>query len=264
MSGFAFGSSSGFPGFGFKTSTIKETKSKVLSQEELDKKNKIKQERREAKIILDKIKIEQAIFKSKNSYESSKIYLIEIETFYNSLDESQSIFILSDIKTIFHLAKTFTEKSKLAYECTIKANTVRQAEKYSNDAEFAESVVLENLKLMEKEKLKKKYKYKIINSSSINNKELNEYDLFELKVDEWFKGKTFKQVIQNICEIINTEIVNNIISNLDKHKNIMKSYKELSLIFHPDKLNNNLNISEFDKFKYITMYKVMNSAKSIS
>jgi hypothetical protein len=283
MSGFAFGSGSAFsseakeskpfsgfgstPFFRFK-SEAKESKPKVkkqLTQEELDQKIKIKQERKEAKLILDKIKIEEYIKKSESIYKQSEYYLKEIETFYNSLDESQSIFILSDIKIIYQLAKTFTEKAKLAYEATIKSTTVRQADKYVKSAEFAESVVFENYTKMKIEKNKSKYKYKNVNytsSKELNKKELSGEEMFELKVDKWFKGKKFEQVIQKICEIIDTEKVRNIIYNLNKHKNIMKSYKELSVIFHPDNLNRNSDLSEFEKFKYITIYKVINIAKS--
>lgn len=288
MSGFVFGSGSAFSseskeskpfsGFGstpfFRfNSEAKESKpskpkvKKQLTQEELDQKIKIKQERKEAKLILDKIKIEEYIKTSERAYKQSEFYLKEIETFYNSLDEYQSIFILSDIKIIYSLAKTFTEKAKLAYEATIKSTTVRQADKYVKSAEFAESVVFENYTKMKIEKKKSKYKYNNVNytsSKELNKKELTEEEMFELKVDKWFKGKKFEQVIKMIYEIIDTEKVRNIILNLNKHKNIMKSYKELSVIFHPDNLNRNSDLSEFEKFKYITIYKVINIAKSES
>ena len=273
MSGFAFGSKakeskpmfSFYFGYTFETKEIKPKVKKQLSQEELDEKNKIKQERKEAKLILDKIKIEEAIKESENAYKQSEYYLKEIELFYNSLDESQSIFILSDIKTIYHLAKSFTDKAKLDYEATIKATTINKANIYVKNAKFAESVVFENYRKMIIEKEKKKYKYKNVKYTiykEINKKELNEEEIFELKVDKWFKGKKFEQVIQNICEIIDTEKVRNIILNLNEHKNIIKSYRELSIIFHPDNLNRSSGISEFEKFKYITIFKVINYAKS--
>lgn len=283
MSGFAFGSTfrskskESKPTFSFDMfggsafiSEAKESKPRVkkqLSQEELDQKNKIKQEKKEAKLLLDKITIEKSVKASERAYKQAEFYLKEIEAFYNSLDEIQSIFILSDIKTIYHLAKTFTERAKLAHESTIKSTTVRQADKYVKNAEFAESVVFENYNKMKIEKTKSKYKYKNTDyavNKELNKKELTEEEKFELKVDKWFKGKTFEQVIKNICEIIDIEKVRNIIFNLNKHKNIMKSYKELSVIFHPDNLNRSSDISEFEKFKYIAIYKVINIAKSES
>jgi hypothetical protein len=253
-------------GMGF-TSKAKETKKvkKQLSQEEIDKKIQLKEERKKAKIELDKIKMEQAIKKSEMSYKMSDFYFKKIETFYNSLDESQSIFILSNIKLIYNLSKTFTEKAKLSYESTIKSTTVRQAESHAKEAQFAESVVFENYTKMiiEKEKTYK-YRYKISHytSNDFIKKELNEEEKFELKVDQWFKGKNFEQVIQKICEIIDSEKVKDIILSLKTHGNIMKAYKQLSLLFHPDKIDRDLDLTEFEKFKYNTVFKVINIAKS--
>lgn len=259
---FRFGSSTSF------NSEVKEIKPKVkkqLTQEELDKKEKIKEERKKYRLELNKIKIQEAIKRSEMSYKMSDFYLKEIETFYNSLDETQSIFILSDIKTIYNLAKAFTEKAKVSYESTIKAKTIRSAETHSKQSEFAESVVFENYTKMKIEKTKKKYIFKIPQynySKDFNNKELSDEEMFELKVNEWFKNKNFEQIIQNICELIDNEKIKNIILNLGNHKNIMKAYKQLSVVLHSDKIDRDSNLTEFEKFKYNTVYKLINLAKN--
>lgn len=261
--GFGFGSKQTPP-----VSEPKETKKvkKPLTQEQLDKKEKIKEERKKAKLELNKIKIQEAIKKSEMSYKMSELHLKEIEKFYDSLDESQSIFILSDIKTIYHLAKTYAEKAKLFYEAASKATLVRFAEKYAKDAEYAESVVFENYTKMRVEKEKTyKYRYKVSHYTSSNDfikKELSKEEKFELKVDQWFKNKNFEQVIKNICEIIDSEKVKDIIISLKTHENIMKAYKQLSLLFHPDKIDRDLDLTEFEKFKYNSVFKVINIAKS--
>ena len=279
--GFGFGSKQAQPvseskslfGFGFGSnqtppaSEPKETKKvkKPLTQEQLDKKEKIKEERKKAKLELNKIKIQEAMKKSEMSYKMSELHLKEIEKFYNSLDETQSIFILSDIKTIYHLAKTYAEKAKLYYEAASKATTVRMAEKYAKDANYAESVVFENYTKMRVEKEKTyKYKYKISHytSNDFIKKELSKEEKFELELDQWFKNKNFEQVIQHICEIIDSEKVKDIIISLKTHGNIMKAYKNLSLLFHPDKIDRDLDLTEFEKFKYNSVFKVINIAKS--
>lgn len=235
-----------------------------MSQEELDSRNRLKENRKKAKTELDKIKIQEAIKEAERLYNMADFYFKEIEIFYNSLDESQSIFILYDIKSFYHLAKTFTEKTKIAYESTINAKTVRMAEKYAKDAQFAESIVFENYTKMRVEKKKSKYRYKISHYTSNNfvKKELSEEEKFELIVDKWFKGKKFEQVIRHVCEIIDSEKINNIILSLKTHNNVMKAYKQLSLLFHPDKIDLDLELTEFEKFKYNTVFKVINLAKS--
>lgn len=244
-----------------KTKKVK----KELSQEEKDKKERVKEERKKAKMESDKIKIQEAIKKCEMSYKMSEFYFKEIETFYNSLDENQSIFILSDIKSIYNLSDIYRHNSSYAYECSNGATSVRQALKYIKDAEIAESGMFENYTKMRIEKTKPKYKYKVSHHTSSNDfikKELSEEDKFELKVDQWFKGKNFEQVIKNICEIINTEKVKNIILSLKTHGNIMKSYKELSLLMHSDKIERDSELTDFEKFKYNTVFKVINIAKS--
>lgn len=263
--GFGFGASneSVFNSFASQPKETKKVK-KQLSQEELDKKIQLKEERKKAKAELDKIKIQEAIKESERSYQLAALHLKEIEKFYDSLDKSQSIFILSDIRTIYHLAKNFTEKARVSYNSAINAKTVRTAEKHAKNAQFAESIVFENYTKMRVGEKKSKYSYKISHYTSNNfvKKELSEEDKFELKVDQWFKGKNFEQVIKNICEIIDSEKINNIILSLKTHNNVMKAYKQLSLLFHPDKIDLDLELTEFEKFKYNTVFKVINIAKS--
>lgn len=263
--GFGFGASneSVFNSFASQPKETKKVK-KQLSQEELDKKIQLKEERKKAKAELDKIKIQEAIKESERSYQLAALHLKEIEKFYDSLDKSQSIFILSDIRTIYHLAKNFTEKARVSYNSAINAKTVRTAEKHAKNAQFAESIVFENYTKMRVGEKKSKYSYKISHYTSNNfvKKELSEEDKFELKVDQWFKGKNFEQVIKNICEIIDTEKVKNIIISLKTHNNVMKAYKELSLIMHSDKIERDSELTDFEKFKYNTVYKLINLAKS--
>lgn len=263
--GFGFGASneSVFNSFASQPKETKKVK-KQLSQEELDKKIQLKEERKKAKAELDKIKIQEAIKESERSYQLAALHLKEIEKFYDSLDESQSIFILSDIKTIYYLAKNFTEKARVSYNSAINAKTVRTAEKHAKDAQFAESVVFENYTKMRVEKKKSKYRYKISHYTSNNfvKKELSEEDKFELKVDQWFKGKNFEQVIKNMCEIIDSEKINNIILSLKTHNNVMKAYKQLSLLMHSDKIERDSELTDFEKFKYNTVYKLINLAKA--
>lgn len=264
--GFGFGASneSVFNSFASQPKETKKVK-KQLSQEELDKKIQLKEERKKAKAELDKIKIQEAIKESERSYQLAALHLKEIEKFYDSLDKSQSIFILSDIRTIYHLAKNFTEKARVSYNSAINAKTVRTAEKNAKNAQFAESIVFENYTKMRVGEKKSKYSYKISHYTSSNNfikKKLSEEEKFELLVDKWFKGKKFEQAIRHICEIIDSEKINNIILSLKTHGNVMKAYKELSLLMHSDKIERDSELTDFEKFKYNTVYKLINLAKA--
>ncbi|MEK7339743.1 MAG: hypothetical protein AABZ92_03395, partial [Verrucomicrobiota bacterium] len=282
QSGFgAFGQKTGF-GFGFgqtgfdllyteaKEKRDKEAKEKEEHEKESKKKEKEakalkRKEAKKAKAIRDAIrdapKIKEAQDFANIAAVRAERYAREIETFIDCLDQSLvSIFRLMDLKQLGSSARKYANEAKAAAESASRADNLKQTLKFSEEANDAyRKANKANLKMKEEKKWFEKWMPNYVNYCS---RELTEEELFEVNVFTWFKHKTFDHVVRGIDQFIKTDNVRSILSDLDKHKNTIKAYKELSRLFHPDTLHKHKDLSEFEKFQYITIMKVLNAAKS--
>ena len=89
----------------------------------------------------------------------------------------------------------------------------------------------------------------------------SEQEIFERAVLSWYKGKTFADAVRGVSRFIYNDDIRNILASLEQHQNVMKAYKHLSRLFHPDRMNNRRDLSDLDKFKYVTIMKALNGAK---
>ena len=216
--------------------------------------------RKEAKAIKDAEKLKDAREKATASWQRAEANATEIEA-YLKLQESTmgfgSIFLLFDLRIACSTARRYADKAKAAADGANKSKSVAKALKFAKEAVFAEYGAYESKKTMEEQK-KRFARF----SPPQKPRELTKEELFEVEVFNWFKRKSFDETIRGISKFIDNEKVQSILSDFNKHKNTKKAYKELSRILHPDTLNKQKELSEFEKFKYITLMKVLNAAKA--
>lgn len=257
-SSFRFGQSTPFTGFKtpFGSSFIPKT-----PQQQAEDKEAKALKRKEAKAIRDGKKISDARIRANASKIKAEQYANEIEEYLNSIKSDYSIFALFDLEVESSVARTSANKAASAAEAANKATSANQASKFAKEAESAEYVASASRKRMDdiKDRLKK---FSRSTASEPDSPEIAACKKFEADIFKWFKGKSFDQVVRNIHLFMDIDKVRSILDDLHKHNNTKKAYHELSRLFHPDVIYKHKDLSDFDKFKYTTIMKILNAAKA--
>lgn len=244
-----------FPTFGF-VHKKEETPNKEANTDNQNEKKKTK-----ATTAGEKLK--KARLQANEHLKEAEAYATEVEAYMNSL-----YYISFEMRIAGLSARSSVERAKAAVEAVNKATTLRQANKFVKEAASAAYVAHATKKMMEEDKKKfpKNTSNQYCKSDSVPSppKTLSDEEQFEVDVFKWFKSKSFDDAVRGIRQFIDNEKVQVILDNLEHHKDTKKAYKELSRLFHPDTLYKQKNITDFEKFKYITMMKVLNAAKACS
>lgn len=218
-------------------------------------------EQKQAKKIRDAQKIKEARDQANSSWIAAEQYASEIETYLNSLKSSFSVFILMDLHIICSRARQNADKAKAASESAHRVGSITQVRKYAKEAKIAERIAYDAKLKMQYDKIKFDKRKSDIRTDYCY-KEQTEEELFEQDAFRWAKDKNFEQVVSGINKFINTDEVCNILSALEKHKNVTRAYRELSRLFHPDVLHKHKDLPEIEKFKYGIIMKLLNAAKA--
>ena len=114
---------------------------------------------------------------------------------------------------------------------------------------------------------------KVFKSSVID---LSTPEKFNKATSEWAKKKSLREIILGVMRFIEPTLLANrehssldtpeiqeIINSISKSdESVHKAYKSLLRIFHPDILIRRKDLTEFDRFKYTTIAKILTNAKS--